>query len=88
MFDAQLEETKTLLPRHKMITAAMVKWPDQKVMRDEMRDKKVCICGPRSGGVGKSGVVHGPVVGDSGKCQRCLDIAKESRKGSIRARRP
>lgn len=45
--------------------------------RDVLRSLNVCICGPKSGFVGKFGAVHGPVV-RGGRCQRCLDIAKAS----------
>ncbi len=59
-----------------------VKHPDSKVVRDELRATGRCICGPRdpNTNVGKRhGVEHGPVV-RGGRCQRCVDIAKKSRR--------
>jgi len=42
--------------------------------RAKLRAAAHCINGPLEDRPGrKAGVVHGPVVGDSGKCQRCLD---------------
>lgn len=48
-----------------------------KLSRDEKRAAGLCINGPLSGNVGKSGVVHGPVV-SGGRCQRCLDAKARS----------
>lgn len=59
----------------------IIKHPDLKTSRDELRDTKRCINGPRkpTTNVGIRGVEHGPVV-QGGKCQRCVDVAKESRR--------
>lgn len=40
----------------------------------ELRDLKRCINGPMVGNVGRTGIVHGPVVSKCGRCQRCLDV--------------
>lgn len=54
----------------------------QKRRREIMRLLRICINAsfseyqrsPRP-----SAIEHGPVVGDSGKCERCVQVAKESR---------
>jgi hypothetical protein len=45
----------------------------QKELRDDLRRRKLCINGPKDGGVSKNGIQHGRVVA-AGKCQRCLDV--------------
>lgn len=42
--------------------------------RIELADAGRCINGPREGFVGARGVVHGPVVPGTTKCQRCHDV--------------
>lgn len=42
--------------------------------RARLRAIRKCINGPVEGFVSKRGTEHGPVVGDTGKCARCIAI--------------
>jgi hypothetical protein len=53
---------------------------DNTARRRELAKAGRCINGPIENRPGKRhGVVHGPVVPGTGKCQRCIDVAKRSR---------
>lgn len=50
------------------------------VRREALRAANRCINGPIENRPGRrNGVVHGAVVPGTGKCQRCIDVAKGSR---------
>lgn len=57
-------------------------------LRDLKLANGICINGRLDGQPGRNGVVHGPVISVSGKCQHCVDVHKKSRglSGKQRAR--
>ena len=44
--------------------------------REKLRAANKCVNGPLEGNVGRSGIVHGPVV-KRGRCQRCLKMDRD-----------
>ncbi len=51
-----------------------------KKRRDYLRAVRLCLNGPADAdrAIGRHGKEHGPVVGDSGRCQNCIDARRRA----------